>query len=413
MSVFETGLNVFNANFSSLNALKGKDGAKLGEAHIGLHKNGDLVVYTGIDFLLHPNQVRQAKDFLAENMGCDTAEKSFPLLADLLVQARRRDVSASFVAADIHAGDKFKNDPRFNHVVNTCTPAEAERFDSDKRQVLDGCIRPLQGCGIVAPSSLLDTLPVKFDFIMHDKNVNMTGGSEFPLRNEGRPKGFYVYDGAHAKADEQLPGTPYGNYFNKHAFGSDLKIIGVDNGDKGTLGIRINFDDIPENIPLLINGGALSGCTMVYGVKDGHFYAYHAGKATREDDGWTTCTDGARSIMETHAQFAGGQAPAGVFGNQALLDFLQGSFDYAVMGYCGHDDRPDSIVKNNGSRVVSFNYNGRDAGGAVRVGNSAALLMKKDGVLSFETLNDDMSIGLQSGDIQSLDCRTTRWVSGR
>ncbi|GAB7521968.1 cytotoxic necrotizing factor Rho-activating domain-containing protein [Paraburkholderia sp. 2C] len=79
----------------------------------------------------------------------------------------------------------------------------------------------------------------------------------------------------------------------------NINVIQLNNGRDGVGALRLRFADIPQGASVLVTGGPMSGCTMLF-ASDGHsLYAYHAGTSSPSAN-WHTSTDGARSIVKAH-----------------------------------------------------------------------------------------------------------------
>jgi hypothetical protein len=79
----------------------------------------------------------------------------------------------------------------------------------------------------------------------------------------------------------------------------NINVIQLSNGKEGVGALKLRFADIPEGASVVVTGGVMSGCTMLF-ASDGHsLYAYHAGTSTPTAK-WHTSTDGARSIVRAH-----------------------------------------------------------------------------------------------------------------
>ncbi|MBY0443584.1 MAG: hypothetical protein K2Q15_00035, partial [Burkholderiales bacterium] len=327
----------------------------------------------------------------------------------------RDQIANSFVVKDSNtsASESFKNSTRFNFLSKNASEASSNEFLINKELVKQGSIQPLVGCGIIAPSmDGIKAIPIQFDYIRHDQDISMPSSQPFSLASQEVKGLINTFDGAHMQAAELIPGTPLGNYFNQHQFGQELKILNMDNGQNGSVGIRINLSELPENTPLLISSGVLSGGTFIQAVKGDYLYAYNASTSKNNSSTWTTSIDGARSIIESHQKYGDTPKlePANHVNNQTLVDFLSATCDFAVMTYCGHENKSDSMISQAAANISTFDYNASaKVDNHVQVGNAMALLIKQDGKIKIETLSDDMRINLSSRNIASANHQVSQY----
>lgn len=314
--------------------------------------------------------------------------------AKLLVESRRKQtnlkelIKNSYVVADSgkNARDNFVNTRRFNGVVTSVQVHERTALLKDMANVIDGNITPLIGKGIVDGKVINDKLPVMCDYVRIDKESDCLNNNQI-----NKVDGINSYNGNCTKSSEIIPGTPMGNYYNKQTFGSNLKVMQLDNGNCGTVGFRFDITQIKANEPLLIHGGALSGCTMVYGVKDNYFYAFHSGRPGNDTSAWQTKTDGSKTIIDSHKKLTNsGSQVEGYTDIQVLADYLSDNFDFSMMTFCGHGE---SI--NTSKNVTSFDYNSASitvGDDKARVANSMAILTNDNGKIKISLLGDDLAI---------------------
>ncbi|NHR06299.1 hypothetical protein HA052_13950 [Chromobacterium haemolyticum] len=367
--------------------------AKQGKAQdlrFGLSKSGALVVYNSrLHSLLHPDQTKRAKAFVRQLCQDPNAQAN-------LYHAKKALISQSRVVHD-HAkyGDptaNFRQDARQNKIVTTSSPQEKLLFERDKSQVLSGSAAPLIGKGVLsveggsqtaAPAGVVDCIRYDSDGERKGKDAISADFIKF-------------YHGGQTKAEELIPGTPIGNHYNKFQFGDALRLIEIGNGLQGTVGMKFDTGKMQDGDCCLFSAGALSGCTMVYALKEGMLYAYHAGTVKNGDDQWETATDGARSIVDAHRRLCGDQAPPDhpVGNNRELAAFLHEHFEHAMMVYSGKGENLD-LGKH--SRLGHFDYSKTSPQELASVGNALALLKKTGDRLSIEFLGDSMRINHNCG----------------
>lgn len=319
------------------------------------------------------------RSFFENNFSCGGKEKK-PNMRDL--------ISKSYVVPDSGnaATNNFVNTPRFNGVVREVTTNEKIELVRDSNSIMNGNIRPLIGKGILSRETKNDNFPLVYDYIRSDKENESLNKNTSNLNF-----GIESYNGDKVKSAEIIPGTPMGNYYNKQTFHKNLNIVQLDNGNCGTVGFRFDINQLTPDKPLLIHGGELSGCTMIYALKDNYFYAFHSGQPGNDKTLWETEIDGSKSIIDSHAKMTGATPPTGLnIDIEALSNYLHNNFDFSMMAFCGHGG--DILRKEN---VLSFDYNKpSDLVGInnSRVANAMAVLVNEKGVIKIDMLSDDMKI---------------------
>ncbi|SFN55760.1 Rho-activating domain of cytotoxic necrotizing factor [Izhakiella capsodis] len=310
----------------------------------------------------------------------------------------RELISKSYVLPDsgCTARSNFIETSRFNRVVTKLTTGEKKELLKESASVMNGNIRPFIGKGIISMEAKNDNLPVTYDYIISDKNHGI-------LRENISSVNFGIecYNGDKIKSAEIIPGTPIGNYYNKQTFNHDLKIIQLDSGNCGTVGFRLDINQLTPDRPLLIHGGELSGCTMVYGLKDNYFYAFHSGQPGNDKSIWETKKDGSKSIIESHNKMTGSTSDTDKeIDIETLSSYLHDNFDICMMAFCGHGETIGSKKK-----VLSFDYNKPSilvGENKSRVANTMAMLVNKGGVIEINMLSDDMTIDKKTLETDSM-----------
>jgi hypothetical protein len=77
------------------------------------------------------------------------------------------------------------------------------------------------------------------------------------------------------------------------------ELIELGNGRDGVGAIRLPFENIRRGSTVLVSGGAMNGCTMLFAADKESFYAYHAGTSDLSPN-WLTAREGAQSIVSAH-----------------------------------------------------------------------------------------------------------------
>ena len=296
--------------------------------------------------------------------------------------------TSSVVSGSSEAAKKaFVNTARFNGIKTDVTITQKLQLTIDKSQLAEGKIGSFVGKGIMAGKHFLNELPVKCDYVRVDKNIKDTISD-----TRAMVSGICACTGEHIIASELIPGTPLGNYHNQQDYSSSLKVLQLENGDCGTIGFKINIRDLPCDQQLIIHGGELSGCTVVFAQKGDDLFAFHAGQLGNDASAWETGSDGVKSILQSYDAMTGGAniVDGMIYDNQVLADFLAKNFDFSSLTYCGHNETV-SDHKN----VSVFNYNSEVSSvgdNKVRVGNAMLILTNKDNKPYIECLSDDMTI---------------------
>ncbi|HBO24651.1 MAG TPA: hypothetical protein DD649_17455 [Providencia sp.] len=310
----------------------------------------------------------------------------------------RELVNKSVVISDSGANARinFANTTRFNGVETETTLSEKSELLKDKAQVMKGDVSPLIGKGIISTKVVDSKLPIECDYVRFDKESEQLTNNILDIAY-----GLEVYSGKNIQSAEIILGTPIGNYYNKQEFSDNLKCIQLDNGNCGTVGFRFNLSQLKPEQPLLIHSGELSGCTMVFGIKDEHFYALHSGQPGNNKSEWETEIDGSKSIIDSHKKMTGSSTKTdGQINNQVLTDYLHENFEYSIMTFCGHGENVNS-QKN----VISFDYNKSStliSKNEVRVANAIVVLTNDNGVIKMSSLSDDIAIDKNSLKTKSL-----------
>ena len=289
------------------------------------------------------------------------------------------------------ASAQWKNDPRRNHFKSA--DLSLHSLQSDKQTVLKGQLSPLIGKGIIDCYKKYEHLPFPITHIQNDKNGQYISSDTLESK-----AGLIYYTGDHIVPEELIPGSPIGQYFHQATFDNNLHILAVDNGNKGTIGISFDLNQVKEGQPILIHAGSLSGCSVVFATKSSKLFAFHAGQYNNENNDWITGEKGAESIAQS-AEFLASDTSNTLpcTNNQELVSYLSSHFDQSAFIYCGHGE---SVM--NQSNVNCFDYDMGPKRDEARVGNAMALVSKNKGKISVNVLGDDLSIDSGSFETRSL-----------
>ncbi|PNK88332.1 cytotoxic necrotizing factor Rho-activating domain-containing protein [Serratia odorifera] len=165
---------------------------------------------------------------------------------------------------------------------------------------MSGIVTPFIGKGIISSACTNKESPIKYDHVIIDKEHDSVS-----RETSVHEHGVYSYNGLSIESAEIIPGTPMGNYHNKQMYPEGLNVIEIANGNCGVIGIRFHLGQLKSNNPLLIHGGALSGCTIAFAIKDDCFYAFHCGQSGNNKYLWETSREGVDSIINAHHKLIG------------------------------------------------------------------------------------------------------------
>ncbi|QYD71279.1 hypothetical protein KZJ38_30015 [Paraburkholderia edwinii] len=79
------------------------------------------------------------------------------------------------------------------------------------------------------------------------------------------------------------------------------EIIELGNGRDGVGAIKLPFANVRAGATVIVTGGAMNGCTMLFGSDGTSLYAYHAGSSDPSSK-WLTAREGAQSIVDAHVK---------------------------------------------------------------------------------------------------------------
>lgn len=311
----------------------------------------------------------------------------------------REQIKTSYVMPDSGhiAKNNFIKTERFNGIKNEVTTEERKILNNEKNSLMKGNVSSLLGKGIMSAQKLENNLPIKCEYTRLDKENNRYASASLKPQT-----GIEFSTGNNIKAAEIILGKPLGNYFNKQNYDDSLKVVTIDNGNCGTIGISFNLNDIKADQPLLLHSGQLSGCTMAYAIKGEQMYAFHAGKPGNDDSDWKTDKDGVKSMINGYEKMA--QLPLSSLNdvnNQSLIDYFHDNFDFSAVTFCGHGENVTSQ-----SNVIMLDYNKPSEmvnDNNARVANAVAVISKEGNTIKIETLLDDMVIDKKTLETHSIN----------
>ncbi|OCQ52481.1 Rho-activating domain of cytotoxic necrotizing factor [Photorhabdus australis subsp. thailandensis] len=263
------------------------------------------------------------------------------------------------------------------------------------RSLNKGHISPLMNKGLLVGSEeALINVPVVAH--RYDSSHQLTDAG--PLKADSHSNNldpFYGvvtgFRGDQVTSSESGSGS-IGGHWGKNTLDSNITGINVVNGASGTVGIRIALKDIQHGAPVIVTSGALSGCTMVYAVKNGYFFAYHTGQKPGDKE-WKTGRQGVVATYRSHQALSPDSEPMAVGEQNNDLVNIFASYDQGIITYMG---KPGVIIDNTAENVGVFNYDEvKLEKPDIRAGYSYALLAKDDkGKVNVKVLSEDVIVPL-------------------
>ncbi|WP_034947402.1 cytotoxic necrotizing factor Rho-activating domain-containing protein [Erwinia oleae] len=265
----------------------------------------------------------------------------------------------------------------------------------------------LRNKGLLHPE---DTTPIatKFDYIRIDKDINMSQPRNFEFSESNQQLHGRIATATGNMLSSQPSSGPRMGKWQVGDIGSNVDFIKLSNGKSGCVGIRIPLDSLHEGNAVIISGGQLSGCTMIFSTDHKYFYAYHAGQHPG-DTNWLTSREGVNSIYQAHLSLKGTRIPS--FENKALsnkqLPELFSEYHSSTINYLGksspqtgstHIPEPAPY-----SGINAFDYNqAKTVRDNPRLGVAYAVLSKKNGEVRVTSHSEDLSFKFNSSEPQTL-----------
>ena len=262
----------------------------------------------------------------------------------------------------------------------------------DSAMLAKGISSVLCGRGLLIPKGH-DNCSFKFGVELFRYDLHYQHREFFSMINEG----FYsdnancfshVVNISGGKTITSKPGGAgiIGHYWSSHALDDDIKIFHVRNGQSGTVCAKIHLADVSDTV--IFSSGALSGCTMIYAIKDGYFYAFHTGQKPG-DNNWKTGIDGVQSLASLVSIIIGKKITE--FNRNEDLLKIFADFDSVIITYMGKDG---NVIKTE-DHIVTFNYNQRERTGfEVRAAYSYALIYNGKGGARVKTISEDVIVSM-------------------
>ncbi|MGV8000598.1 cytotoxic necrotizing factor Rho-activating domain-containing protein [Photorhabdus temperata subsp. temperata] len=257
------------------------------------------------------------------------------------------------------------------------------------RELNKGHISPLKNRGLLVAS---EEAPINLPAIAHRYDSHHQLAQPMPLKdshaNHKNPFHGVIagFSGDQVTSSESGSAT-IGVHWGENTLDPNIIGINVVNGASGTVGIKIALEDIQPECPVIITSGALSGCTMMYAVKDNDFFAYHTGQKPGDDE-WKTGRQGVVTTNQSHQALLPNSEPVTVGEHNNDLVNIFAKYDQSVITYMG---KPGVVIDNTAENVSVFNYDEiKPEKLAIRAGYSYALLARDDkGKVNVKVLSED------------------------
>ncbi|MGC3030416.1 cytotoxic necrotizing factor Rho-activating domain-containing protein, partial [Burkholderia sp. DN3021] len=265
-------------------------------------------------------------------------------------------------------------------------------FASRTDRFAAGDISALQGMGPIDKDDL--TPMVSFKFEAHRSDDLGSGVKRRPHVRMFKPKSIsnnndLIYSKELVKFIDVGTVDNIKSVLGAKLSGINARTIFVSNGDSGTVAVKIPLSEVSEGSPILVQNPGLSGCTVVYAVRDDHFYIYHTGLRSNAEGlnpNWRTARQGVITLDNSHAALTG-LPPERVYDNDGLVSIFS-RYDSAFIVFFGKDG---TRITRQAPNVKVFDYNEAESRGdfTARLGVANALLTRKDGRVKIEAHADD------------------------
>ncbi|MGF6902428.1 cytotoxic necrotizing factor Rho-activating domain-containing protein [Paraburkholderia sp. GAS348] len=184
-----------------------------------------------------------------------------------------------------------------------------------------------------------------------------------------------------------------GTWGKDNLLNDDISIVELTSGKSGTAAIRIKLEDVKEGYPVVVSGGELSGSTIVFGVDEQYFYAFHAGQKT-DDQKWRPDQEGAAGIYQAYLALNGEVIPSlgisedmalvnehnELAGNRGIVDILE-KYESGFFAFSGKSAGSPPGEMNAEKPIEWLDYAPAATDSAVEKGRAYALLARCDGDL--------------------------------
>jgi hypothetical protein len=193
--------------------------------------------------------------------------------------------------------------------------------------------------------------PLDFDYYRKDGEGGMSFGinMEHPISAKEvlpdlRKDVLTVGNGAQVTSESSHSKVFLGDQWgpSRRRLSKEVPVIELANGRNGVGAIKIPYENLKPGQTLVVTGGSLSGCTMMYASDTNYFYAYHAGTYGEGKDGWLTSRDGANAIRYASDRMKNDTSADthDYEGNNNDLVHVGNEYPFSVIVYNGKHDAP-------------------------------------------------------------------------
>lgn len=270
----------------------------------------------------------------------------------------------------------------------------------------------------------INEFPVNFDFYRKDGEGGMSYGINtehvLPAKEaipDVRKDVLTVGNGSQVTSEESHSKVRLGDQWgpSKKRLPKDVSVIELGNGRNGVGAIRIPYENLKPGQTVVVTGGSLSGCTMMFASDTGHFYAYHAGTYGEGKGQWTTSHDGANAIRYASSRMTNDTSadPHNYEGNNNDLIYVGNKYPFSVIVYNGKHASPDASgsflkpsdpqpldaritvyqgARNHGTHAFDYHISNQEVG---QLGTAEAVISKdKQGVVTVRVLAEKGEVEL-------------------
>lgn len=291
---------------------------------------------------------------------------------------------------------------KWDVVKNTYRHTDLSIIDKLK----SGSTSPLRNRGLLnaRENTSIDT---PFDFIRLDKDVRMDQAKTFSHAELNTSLRGKISTATGDRLSSQTAAGPVLGKWQQGDLSDSVDFIKVSNGSSGCVAIRIPFDELPADRPVIVSAGQLSGCTMIYATDNKYFYAYHTGQKPG-DTRWLTSQQGVDEIYKAHLALKGTTIPSlnGKKLTNQDLPTIFSDYQSSLVTYLGkntHLTGNTRIPQEAASNVNTFDYNrfATDKEHS-RVGLAYAVLTKNNNKINITAYSEDLSIHNRSAELRPL-----------
>lgn len=275
-----------------------------------------------------------------------------------------------------------RNNPVTLHDQDGLAPGGLlDKFRNSFRKTNQPTISALKNTGPFYTKSETD-IDIDFLFSRQDSLESFSPQSHKALSANSKRGVLEVAMGGNITSENWRAKWYAGTYWEKKPLKNTTDLIVLHNGIQGSAGVNIDMAEIKAGRSVLVTAGTLSGCTMITGVKDNHFYALHAGTGTPTGE-WLTSQHGVRDNIRLFNELIpeSGLVLGNTNGAGLTNDNLLPVLDYFDSGTIAYSGKPGTEINREAENILNYHTKG------LAVGVSFSLLTKKiNGDLSASTL---------------------------